>query len=526
MDTLDRIERGLTMMKSGQLDDLMRYIRCLKLEDLLAAELLEVRLAVYNHNSSAIRKGTRLISRVSGKPRLASFLFNCLGTAYELIGELDAADGYFVRAEDMAGQAGDLTLASIARLRLLTNRFFRAEYEPLYNEARGFLARVRSPEITGGAKYLVAALEIIRGNPEKALKLLDSIISEGGSIVLLGATEMKGLASRMMGKLQEARDLYVESMNIAIEFGSAYATFPCAKALELTRLAGLEPPPKKLVRRCLALARRGSSGEKAGAQEIEALLCEDPKRSTELLFDAALGYYRVNQNIEVILTGLTAALFAWQDDHPVFPKILKLLAPLLPLHPGFRRDPLLGEFMISVEPLLRYGKGERTVQGVRASLLGEFMLQVDGEEVSLRAWRNSRALMALLYLLLSPKHRISQDHLAYLLWPRRRYDARTRKWLYTAIYTIRRNLGKPQLLTKRGDFYQLEDVWTDLGEIENLMRLADATRDPAEKEELLARARELAKGELLPEFPYDSHIDEYRQYYNRLRKRLFGDNQT
>ncbi|MEO0192254.1 MAG: hypothetical protein ABIM46_05685, partial [candidate division WOR-3 bacterium] len=61
------------------------------------------------------------------------------------------------------------------------------------------------------------------------------------------------------------------------------------------------------------------------------------------------------------------------------------------------------------------------------------------------------------------------------------------------------------------------------GELENLMRLADATRDPAEKEELLARARELAKGELLPEFPYDRHIDEYRQYYNRLRKRLFGD---
>ncbi|MEO0192444.1 MAG: hypothetical protein ABIM46_06645, partial [candidate division WOR-3 bacterium] len=59
--------------------------------------------------------------------------------------------------------------------------------------------------------------------------------------------------------------------------------------------------------------------------------------------------------------------------------------------------------------------------------------------------------------------------------------------------------------------------------IENLARLADATRDPREKEEYLSRAKELANGDLLPEFPYDRHIDEYRQYYYRLRKRLFGE---
>ena len=67
------------------------------------------------------------------------------------------------------------------------------------------------------------------------------------------------------------------------------------------------------------------------------------------------------------------------------------------------------------------------------------------------------------------------------------------------------------------------DVWTDLGELENLVRLADSATDPSQKEECLARARELAQGELLPEFPYDKHIEEYRQYYNRLRKRLFGE---
>ncbi len=89
--------------------------------------------------------------------------------------------------------------------------------------------------------------------------------------------------------------------------------------------------------------------------------------------------------------------------------------------------------------------------------------------------------------------------------------------------TIRKNLSRRELLTKKHDFYQLEEVWTDLDELENLLRLANAARDPAEKEEFLARAKELAKGELLPEFPYDRHIDEYRQYYGRLRKRLFGE---
>ncbi|MEO0191881.1 MAG: hypothetical protein ABIM46_03765, partial [candidate division WOR-3 bacterium] len=70
---------------------------------------------------------------------------------------------------------------------------------------------------------------------------------------------------------------------------------------------------------------------------------------------------------------------------------------------------------------------------------------------------------------------------------------------------------------------QLEDVWTDLGELENLMRLADAVRDPAERKEYLVKARNLAKGDLLPEFLYDKHIDEYRYYYNRLRNRLLQE---
>lgn len=146
---------------------------------------------------------------------------------------------------------------------------------------------------------------------------------------------------------------------------------------------------------------------------------------------------------------------------------------------------------------------------------------MDGRDIRPLEWRSKRAARAFVYLLLSPKHRIPRDHLFYLLWPRKTYIRKNATLLYKAVYIVRENLGDSRLLTTKHDFYQLEgDVWTDLGEFEDLLRRADATIDPAEKKELLARARDLAKGELLPEFPYDRYIDEYRQHYERLRRKL------
>ena len=47
---------------------------------------------------------------------------------------------------------------------------------------------------------------------------------------------------------------------------------------------------------------------------------------------------------------------------------------------------------------------------------------VDGNEITLSGWRRNKAIKVLLYLLLSPHHRIPTDHLFYLLWPRRSYN--------------------------------------------------------------------------------------------------------
>jgi hypothetical protein len=373
--------------------------------------------------------------------------------------------------------------------------------------------------------FFLGILSLIRGQPAEAVRTLDHFFKiSKETLYRFSALEMKGLALRILGKLEKSMEVLLESAGGYIAYGSAYSTFPIAKALELSRLAGLEPPPGKLVRKALALARKGGWGEQAAAEEIEALLREDDAEAAEGLYEAAKNYLRAYQNIETVFSGLTAAYLAWKTDSPVFTKALKLIAPLVPLHPGFKKDPLLGKFLSRVEPIiaeaLQTGQDE---SGIRAYLIGEFRVFVDGKELELSRWHNNKAIKAFAYLLLSSNHRIAHDHLFYLLWPRRSYNKNSRFLLYTAIDVIRRRIERRELLTKRRDFYQLEDTWTDLGEIENLVRLADATTDPAEKEEYLARARELAKGELLPEFPYDKHIEEYRQYYNRLRKRLFGE---
>ncbi|MEO0158571.1 MAG: hypothetical protein ABIM59_07575, partial [candidate division WOR-3 bacterium] len=327
---------------------------------------------------------------------------------------------------------------------------------------------------------------------------------------------------RMLKKLAESLKCLVDVARDYVDFGDAYAPFPCAKALQLSRFAGAELPPKSLIRKCLNLAEKGSWGEQAAAQEIQALLIEDDKTCAEALFSAAQSYQRANQPLEACLSGLHSAYLAWKTSSPVFPDVLKFLAPLLPIHPGFKKDPILGDFATRIEPLLATETSSSESKGIRAYLIGEFRVFVNGERLSLKGWRNNKAILALVYLLLSPQHRIPRDHLFYLLWPRRKYDERSREGLYSVIYTIRKGIGRPELLTKRRDFYQLEDVWTDLDELELLIRKADAAQATDDRVENLSLARSIAKDELLPEIIDDHYIEEYREYYNRLRRRIFS----
>jgi len=526
VNTAERVEAGIRIIRSGDENEVRAYLQKTREEDSVAWSILDVTMAVTRSAPhEALRKGVRLLPRVSDRPDVAGFLFHALSVAHTKLGDLSTAENYGLRALEAFERLGNREYAARLKIGLLTSqRFSRAEYESLYRDIRG-VASSAGPEHRYDLDYILAVLEVIRGKPEVAIRRLSFLEEPGvGKLHYCRCMEIRGLATRLLGRMGEAVDIYLESAQGYIDFGNAYAAFPCAKALEIIRLKSSEPPPRKLVAKSLTLARKGSWGERAAAHEIEALMAEDEGKVVEGLFEAGKSYYRGYQPMEAFIAGLTSAFLAWRSDHPVFPKVLKFLAPLAPLHPGFRQDPILGRFLISIEQLLRESTEGNHECGLKAHLVGDMRVFVSDQEIFPASWRSQKAARALVYLLLSSKHRMSQDHLFYLLWPKARYTARTREWLYKTMYMIRKNLGNPGLLVKKHDFYQLEgDVWTDLGELENLMLRADATQDTAERNEILSRARELARGELLPEFSYDSYVDEHRQYYERLRKKVFGE---
>ncbi len=523
MTTEERVRKALDMFqRAGPTQEFTLYFNQLKIEDQLAFSLVDVYLhLIKDRYFLAVRKGMRLIPRVSGSPWLAWRLFTSLGSAHMGMGEMDTAENYIQRALEMAELSGDKEAVYRTKFQICGSKFFRGEYEHAY---KSLMIYGKEPGFWRPYVHvLLGTLTLIRGNPDEAIRILRKI--EEGIPAKPGAGEIKALAFRITGKFPDAMEAFIESAMDYITYGSSYSVFPVAKALELARLAGLDPPPADLIRKALRLAKRGSWGEQAAVEEIEALLKEDDSEAARGLFGAAGNYLRAYQHIEALFSGLTASYLAWKTDSPIFTKALKLIAPLVPLHPGFKKDPLLGDFINEVGPLLAKSlKPNQETQGIKVYLIGEFRVFVDGKEIRVAKWHRNKAIKAFVYLLLSSKHRLPVDHLFYLLWPRKAYNRKNKYGLYTAINTIRKHLGRAELLVQTRDFYQLEgDVWTDLGELEDIIRRADATLDPAEKEELLSRARELARGELLPEFPYDRYIDEYRQYYERLRKRVFGE---
>jgi len=523
MDSAQQIKLGMELFKAGRTRELSDFIRKLKASDPVVGAVLEVSVMTFRFQSpEAIRRGTRLLAAVAGRPELAGPLFNSLGTAYSMMGEIETSENYFLRYLETSEAMGDKEGVFRARMNLFHSKFCRGEYDSLYREIKEALK--------GGtllddyyARYLMALLEVIRGEPDKVLRTLDSMQHPPDKMFYyFGSLEIKGLAMRLMGRLDEAMACYRESAEGMMGLGTAYAAFPCAKALELSRLTGLPSPSAGLVRTCVNLANNGSWGERAAALAISAFLTPDDGESARLLLEAAEGYRRAYHLFEAFISGLTAAYLAWRSESPVFVKALRFLAPIAPIYRGFRKDPLLGGFLGDLYPLLTRDSRNAEEHSIRAYLIGDMRVLVDGKEIAFQAWRRKKAVKALVYLLLSPKHRISKDHLFYLLWPRRRYDEKSREGLYAVIYTIRKNIGRPEFLTARHDFYQLEEVWTDLDELESLVRRAEATTEPSEKEELFCRARELARDELLPEIIDDHYVEEYRQYYNRLRERISG----
>jgi len=519
MDILEKAKGGIRMFELGKQAELALFMKSLKENDPLAFSFLEVAISVSRDMpTEAIKKATRLLTKVTDKPEVARDLFAYLGNAYRDTGEMETSDNYYIRVMEISEQIGDMYSAYKARMLLIENMLIRGDYESFYRE----LMRHRKGWLI--EEYYLALYALVTGKFERCLSGLTTYFKKKKKdSFYLSVLEVKGLALRFTGRLDEAAETFIESAKELQAMGVAYALFPLAKALNLARFTGTKAPPPDLIKKCLSLARKGGKGEQAALLEAEALLLDDDEKIAEKLFEAAQEYRQAYQNIEAYLAALSSAYLAWQNDNPVFLRAIKFLATLVPMHPVFRKDPILGKFVIRIEPLLNDPDYSAIEGGIKAYLIENLRVNVNGSEIKPLEWRSRKAAMFFIYLLLSPRHRIAADHLFYLLWPKKRFNKKNRELLFQAASFSRRMVGIPSLIIHKHDFYQLRDTWTDLSEIENLVLRAESSHYQAEKSDLISRARDLANGELLPELPYDRYIDEYREYYRRLRKRLWGD---
>ncbi len=518
----ERVRKAVEIFRTASAGELDAYLKNLKQEDPTAHAVAQVYLLSRRHRFSlVIKRGVPLLPKVGDNPLLRWYLLYSIALSYREMGEMGVAESYLQKAMQAALASGDREAIHRTKMEENIILFQKAHYREACRNFRIYKSSPRSWE-PHWADYGLGLCSLARGEFEKAIRHFEEAQRSGGGLLFkLGCRELVGFTWRLLGRFKEAHELLLSVAEGFIQFESAYAAFPVAKALHLSKLKGLKTPSASLVRKALRLSKNGSWGDQAAAQEVEALLASNIQDTADMLYDAAQNYLRSFQYIEGFLAALTAAYFAWMCESQTFVKAAKLLAPLVHVHPGFKRDALLGSFLESIEPLVMRELGERDEKGIKAYLIGTTRVFVGGKEIKLRGWRRKKAVKAFLYLLLAPGHRLPSEHLFYLLWPRRSLNRKTKYYLYNAISTIRRQLGDPSLLTQSGDYYQLERVWTDLGELEEILRLADAVANPTEKEALVEQAREIAsKGELLPEFSRDSHIEEYRRYYKGLKKKL------
>ena len=512
---------GARLFRSSLQEGLV-FLEETRAKDPIASSVLEVFLLVLRRQPEpAIRKGLRIIPKLEGDLETSYFLFNELGKAYRDAGRLDLAEEYFQRTVEISELIGKPNLIYPAYTSLYFNKFFREDFVSLYQEMKAYLNRVPK-RFRPRALYLFAILKLILGKPADALRILSDPAHEATDNQLhsLAVKEMKGLALRTMGLLEEAARCLTESAEGFLDLGSSYAVFPLSKALCIQKFTGISVLSQGLTEACMRLSDTGDEATLTAAKECEAYLSPDEEGVPELLLSCARSYYRAFQPLEGFLAGSAALLLAWRTRSAAFAEIASFLSPHMALYPGFRDDPILGDFLVRAEPLI---SPRPKTPRIKANLIGQMTLTVDGFPRSLDSLRNRKALRILVYLLLTPEHRMAYDHILSLVWPRIKPNKGGMNRLYVNIYQIRRFLGDSSLLVKRGDFYQLEDVWTDISELANLIDKADRVQDPDERREILASAREIAKGELLPEFPYDKYIEEYRQYYDKMRKRLFGE---
>jgi DNA-binding SARP family transcriptional activator len=149
------------------------------------------------------------------------------------------------------------------------------------------------------------------------------------------------------------------------------------------------------------------------------------------------------------------------------------------------------------------------------SLLGRFVVRVDGQALPEDVWRHTRAAQLVKVLALADGHRLLREQVMELLWPDLSPAAAAGN-LRKALYYARQALGSPASIADRSGRLQLfpTGVVVDVEVFEQAARRALATHAG------YRAAAALYPGDLLPEDRYASWAEEHRDRLKGLHLEL------
>ena len=445
-----------------------------------------------------------------------------LGASYRSVGEHGLAFMYFQKALKIAKRIGLDRLVAEAEVNLLLTKYFISDPNVFIKETRRFLSE--KPEDYPGRLWIhfyIGDTYCFLGKFPKALEEARRVL-EGGADELLRAVTLRqrGNALRALGEVDAALESYRESLRGLLELSHAHSVVP---GLELARTAlladrKLSREELSLLKTAVYLGSRGPSFERICARELGLYLkllsgaSSDALAKLLELSKRYAGLYQVNYG----MTLATALLLALKGRHPVFFDALEELGKES-FSPGCTSDALLGPAFKAARALRPKVVPEG--EGVRARLLGGFSLSVDGAPVDVGELRRRKSFWMLVYLLLAPKHALTKERLFRMLWPEERYSDKTRFWLYSLAYDLRKRLRLGDYLRNAGDSYVLDNTRTDLEELEEKVKKAELLEGKERAKLLKECSSLLSRGELLPGLE-DKYVDEYREYLSLLSQRV------
>ena len=153
-------------------------------------------------------------------------------------------------------------------------------------------------------------------------------------------------------------------------------------------------------------------------------------------------------------------------------------------------------------------------EAARVELLGRFRVSVGARTIEEDEWKLRKATSLVKMLALEPDHRLHRERAMDLMWPELNAEAAANNLRYM-LHVARRTLkpassATPHYLQLRGEQLVLcpdSSLWVDAEAFADAATMARRSREPA----AYRAALDLYVGDLLPDDPYESWVEERRE---------------